>query len=73
MITIDDKKVKGHTGFLLFIDRNTAVCFNSFLIEYISQEILNKIKNKSFSHKNRSFCFVILIYFLQMIIKRMAK
>ena len=29
----------------LFIDRNTVVHFNSFGIEYIPQEVLDKIKN----------------------------
>ena len=31
----------------LFTDRNTAVYFVSFGIEYIPQEVLNKIKDKS--------------------------
>ena len=31
----------------LFIDRNTGVYFDSFGIEYIPQEVLNKIKVKS--------------------------
>ena len=34
----------------LFIDRNTAVYFDSCRIEYIPQEILNKIKDKSITH-----------------------
>ena len=34
----------------LFIDRNTAVHFDSFGIEYIPQEVLNKIKDKSVIH-----------------------
>ena len=34
----------------LFIDRNTAVYFDSFGIEYIPQEVLNKIKDKSITH-----------------------
>ena len=32
---------------LLFIDRNTAVYFDSFVIGYTPQEVLNKIKDKS--------------------------
>ena len=34
----------------LFIDGNTAVYFVSFEIEYIPQERLNKIKDKSITH-----------------------
>ena len=33
-------------GFII-IDRNKAVYFDSFRIEYIPQEVLNKIKHKS--------------------------
>ena len=42
------KKVKEHIS--LFIDRNTAVYFDYFGIEYIPQEVLNKIKDKSITH-----------------------
>ena len=31
----------------MFIDRNTAVFFDSFGIEYIPQEVLNKVRDKS--------------------------
>ena len=34
----------------MFIDRNTAVYFDSFGVEYIFQEVLNKIKDKSITH-----------------------
>ena len=34
----------------LFINRNPAVYFDSFEIEYIPQEILNKITDKSITH-----------------------
>ena len=34
----------------LFIDRNTAVYFGSIGTEYIMQEVLNKIKDKSITH-----------------------
>ena len=34
----------------LFFDRNTAVSFDSFRIEYVPQEVLNKIKDKSITH-----------------------
>ena len=42
-------KVKKLIG-LSFIDRNTAAYFDSFRIEYIPQEELNKIKDKSITH-----------------------
>ena len=35
---------------LLFIDKNTAIYFHSFEIEYIPQEVLNKIKDKQITH-----------------------
>ena len=41
------EKVKGHIGFHYFIDRNAAVYFDSFGIEYIPQDVLNNIKDKS--------------------------
>ena len=34
----------------LFIDINTALYFDSFVNEYILQEILKKIKHKSITH-----------------------
>ena len=34
----------------LFIDRNTAVYFDSFVIEHILQEVLNKIRDKPIAH-----------------------
>ena len=40
------KKSKGTQWASLFIDKNTAVYFDSFGIEDISQEVLNKIKDK---------------------------
>ena len=50
VINIDDKKSKGVHWISSFIDRNTAVYFDSFGIEYIPQEVLNKIKNESITH-----------------------
>ena len=44
------KKVKEHIGFHYFTDRNTAAYFNSFGIEYIPQEVWNKIKDNSITH-----------------------
>ena len=40
------KKSKRTHWVSLFIDRNTDVYFDSFEIEHISQEALNKIKDK---------------------------
>ena len=34
----------------MFTDRNTSVYFDSFGVEYIFQEVLNKIKDKSITH-----------------------
>ena len=42
----DDKNSKGTHWFSLFINKNTAVHFDSFGTEYIPQEVLNKIKDK---------------------------
>ena len=50
VINLNDKKSKGTHWVSLFIDRNTAVYFDSFGIEYIPQEVLNKIKDKSITH-----------------------
>ena len=35
----------------LFVNKNTALYFDSFGIECIPQDILNKIKDKSITHK----------------------
>ena len=43
------KIVKEHNGFH-FTDRNTAVYFDCFGIEYIPQKVLNKIKDKWITH-----------------------
>ena len=34
----------------LFIDRNAAVYFDDFGIEYIPEKLLNKVKDKSITH-----------------------
>ena len=47
VINLDDRKINGTYGVSLFVDRNTAIYFDSFGIEYIPQEVLNKIKGKS--------------------------
>ena len=69
------KKSKGTHSVSLFIDRNTSVYFDSFGIEYIPQEVLNKIKDKSITHNifrirgNESimcgfYCIVFIEYML---------
>ena len=50
MINLSNKKSKRTHLVFLFIDRNTAVYFDSFGIEYIPQEVLNKIRDKSITH-----------------------
>ena len=50
MLQISMKKSKGTHWVSLFIDGNTAVYFESFGIEYIPEELLNKIKDKSITH-----------------------
>ena len=47
MINLDNEKSKRTHWVSLYIDRNTAVYFDSFGIEYILQEVLNKIRDKS--------------------------
>ena len=42
-------KAKKRIGFH-FIDRKTAVYFDSFGVEYIAQEVLSKIKDKFIIH-----------------------
>ena len=46
VINLDDKNSKGTHRVSLFIDRNTAIYFNSFGTEHILQEVLNKTKDK---------------------------
>ena len=48
-INIDDKKSNGTHWASLFSDKNAAVNFDSFGIDYIPQEVL-KVKNKSITH-----------------------
>ena len=50
VINLNDKNSKGTHWASLIIDRNLAVCFDSFGIEYIPQQVLNKIKYKSITH-----------------------
>ena len=48
VINLDDKQGKGTYCVPLFTDRNTVVYFDSSGMEYILQEVLNKIKGKNF-------------------------
>ena len=50
VINFDDKKSKGANWISLFFDRNAAIYFDYFGIEYIPQEILNKIREKSITY-----------------------
>ena len=47
---LDDKKSKEKHWISILIDRNTAVYFDSFGTEYISQVEVNKIKDKSITN-----------------------
>ena len=51
VINLNHRKVKGHIGFHCLLDRNTAVCFDAFGIEYIPQDVLPKSKG-NLSHKH---------------------
>ena len=50
MINLDEKKIKGTQCVSLFTDRNTTVYVDSFLVEYVLQEVLNQIRDKSITH-----------------------
>ena len=50
IINFDDKNSKEAQWVSLFIDKTLAVYFNAFEIESISQEVLIKIRGKSFTH-----------------------
>ena len=50
VINLNDKKSKGKHWVSLFIDRNTAVYFDSFGIKCIPQEVLNKVRDKSITY-----------------------
>ena len=50
VINLDDKNCKRTHWVSLFIDRNTAIYFDSFGNEYIPLEALNKIRDKSITH-----------------------
>ena len=50
VINADDKPSKEAHWVSLFIDKNTDVYFDSFGNEYIPQDVLKKIKDKSTTH-----------------------
>ena len=50
VINLNDNGTNGTHYVSLFIERNPAVYFDSFGIEYIPQEILNKGKDKLITH-----------------------
>ena len=50
VINFNDKNSKGTQWVSLFISQKKDVSFDSFGIEYIPQEVLNKIKDKSITH-----------------------
>ena len=76
MINLDDKNSKGTHWVSLFIDRNAAVYFDLFGIEYISPEVLNNIGDKSITHNifiqdNESImCGFYCITFIEYILAR---
>ena len=71
MINLDGRNNKAAHWVSFFIDRNTAVYFNYFRIEYIPLEVLNKIRDKSITHNiefriqdNESMCGFYCIAFI---------
>ena len=50
MINLDDKQSKGTQLVSVFIDNDLAMYFDSFEVEYIPQQVQNKIKDKSIAH-----------------------
>ena len=62
VINLDDQQRKGTHWVSLFVNRNTAVYFDSFGIEHIPQEVLSKIRGKSI------MCLFYCIAFLEYMI-----
>ena len=50
LTNLSDKNIKETHWISLFIERNLAVYFDLFGIEYIPQEVLNKINDKLITH-----------------------
>ena len=66
-INLDDNQSKETHWVSLFIDRDTAVYLDCFGIEYIPQEVLSKIKDKSITYdifriQDDDFIMWILLY-----------
>ena len=74
---LDDKRSKGTYWILLFIDRNTAVYFNSLGFKYIFQEVFSKIKDKSTAHNTIRIrdndCFMCGVYCIGFIKDMLAR
>ena len=75
MINLDDKQSKGTQWVSVFIDNNLAMYFDSFEVEYIPQQVQNKIKDKSIAHNivrilddnyimSRFYCMAFIKYML---------
>ena len=62
MCKIDDKKSRGTHRVTLFIDRNTTGYFDSFEIEYILQNVLSKVKDKSVIKNYLEYKIMILFW-----------
>ena len=72
VIKPDDKSIKWTYWVPLFIDRNTAAYFYSFEIQYIPQEVLSNVRDKSITHNvfkiqdNKSImCWCYCIFFIK--------
>ena len=62
MIDFDDLKSEKTHWLSLFIDRNKTVYFYALGIEYIPQEVSNKIKGKSITHNIFKYKIIVLLY-----------
>ena len=70
----NDKQSEGTHWVSLFVDKDNAVYFDSLGIEYIPQEVLSKIKDKSITRKIFGiqddgsimcrFCFIVFIEYM---------
>ena len=57
-----EKECKKTDWVLLFIYINTAIYFDSFQIEYIPEDVLNKIRDKSITHNIIEYNLMIPLY-----------
>ena len=70
-IKISDKQSKGTHWFSIIIDRNTAVYFDCFGIEYLPKDVLYKFIDKSMTHnifRIQSGCGFYCIAFIEYMI-----